>query len=306
MSGSFLVKTNKAFYNKKSVRILSAAILVLIAAFSFWFLDKRSEDKAKNLVTSEGFDEKIPGWWLADYFGSSVCNEKRCEPNTDPDNDKLTNAQEYYFHSNPLVADTNKNGFDDGEDVARGVDPSREGDVAFEEVVTDESILGETLVYNQDIKEIINELTDPNRIELPKINEAEINVIEDNSQEAIAKYLTESDKVFLEYFGEDGSSYIEQALISNNQTLIEDIKLKFAQALIDFKNLEVPSNALQLHKYGIAYLQLLPLVVDVPPAYVLEDQYSTEGNAWYDQSTALFSLYQKIELESISLENKYK
>ena len=291
----------------RTARVVLAVLLcaAFAAAFVIIKYDKKP-GKALGVAMPQTVSTEIPGWWYKDYFGASICDKDNCRPESDPDKDKLTNAQEFYYHSDPTMPDTNKNGLNDGEDVAQGFDPSKPGKVTFEEAASDDSIVGESLVFNSDIKKMINDSVDPNKVKLNLISDAEINISQDNSKKAISDYLKASDEVGKKYFPGDISKFVNDAMTSGNEAQIADLKLRLEKTLIDFKALKVPTNLVQLHKYAIAYLQLLPSVVSVPSDSVLADESNAAGNLWYDQTQAFFVAYQKMELESNAIKQKYQ
>src|SRR6185369_5645960 len=93
-----------------------------------------------------------------------------CKPESDPDNDKLTNAQEFYYHSSPLNAHTIGDKLSDGELVASNIDPSKTGHQSFDQVASDDSVLGESIVFDTDIKNMIADLTQIKNAQIPEIN----------------------------------------------------------------------------------------------------------------------------------------
>src|SRR3989344_4819843 len=131
--GTFAAKQPWRFKPKLLALDALAATLVFAAAFVLFKQDPKEEQLA---VSDSGSSaaSAIPGWWYSDYFGASTCDGGSCAPEADPDEDKLTNEQEYFYHSNPLTPDSNQNGATDGADVAAGFDPSRPGQVTFEEL----------------------------------------------------------------------------------------------------------------------------------------------------------------------------
>ena len=74
-----------------------------------------------NVVITE-MDSDLDGIddaWEITYFGSTAA----CDPNANPDNDGLTNLQEYQLGTNPNNPDTDGDGIPDGMEVQRGTDP---------------------------------------------------------------------------------------------------------------------------------------------------------------------------------------
>lgn len=302
-SGSFKVSKFSKLYrepNAKSLIIVFGAVFFVAIIISFgWYLlsqDKNKDSSRFSFVpTAEA--SIVPGWWLQQYFGSSVCNEDKCKPESDPDEDKLINSQEFYYHSDPTKKDTNGNKRSDGEDVARGIDPSKEGDMTFEEVASDDNIVGESMVFGDDIKKTINEMADPNNVSLPEVQDAELVISNDNSPEAIQRYIQESNDAINKEFPFDKKTYIEEGMKSGDIIRILDIKERLKKSYFNFKKITIPSQVVQLHKYELMFLQILPEVVDIPDESKLNDEYNVEGNRWYDNTQRIISIQQKMDLE---------
>lgn len=66
----------------------------------------------------------LPDWWEKKYFGCLDC----VDPEADPDKDGLKNKEEYLKETDPNVADTDGDGYDDGTEVTAGTDPTDEND----------------------------------------------------------------------------------------------------------------------------------------------------------------------------------
>ena len=60
----------------------------------------------------------LPDWWEQDFFGNLNQNATG-----DPDNDGLTNLEEYILGTNPNDSDSDNDGASDGVEVANGNDP---------------------------------------------------------------------------------------------------------------------------------------------------------------------------------------
>lgn len=247
----------------------------------------------------------IPAWWQQQYFGTSVCAKEICQPSSDPDKDKLTNQQEFYYHTHPLNAFTIEDKFNDGELVAMGYDPSREGRVTFEVAESSDSVLGESLVFGQDLKTMISETADVSKVNLPVVKKQEIKIVP-NSVERVNDYLVKSNEAIVKYFPNNAQQYVEQAIISRNPQMIADVQQRLYSAEIELRQLAVPEGLAQMHQYSIMFVQTLSKVVDVPSASDLENEANVRGNLWYESTQALALLYQKINAETQRLQAQNK
>jgi hypothetical protein len=290
-----------------AVASVSAAVLFL-SLFAAYRLSKQEEAKQLSALfeVPEALASDMPGWWYRDHFGNSVCEKQDCKAEADPDSDKLTNDQEFYYHSDPLNRDTNGNGLTDGEDVALNYDPSKPGKVNFDEAASDESIFGESLAFNDDVKQILAEETSPDRIKLPEVNSVLLKISEDNSLDALQKYIEESGVVMRKHFPKDIDLFLAEAIETQDLLRIDDLKIRSARTYGDLLKLEVPPDAVDLHKYFLGIYQLLPSVITFPAPEIFDSEIDPTVNLWYDQSQAFLMLIQKINLEFSKLNQKVK
>lgn len=82
----------------------------------------------KNLITDSDRDG-MPDKWEEE----NGLNSTRDDSNEDPDEDGLTNLEEYQYNTNPQVADTDGDGFSDKEEVDGGTDPLNPDDYPTED-----------------------------------------------------------------------------------------------------------------------------------------------------------------------------
>jgi hypothetical protein len=288
---------------KQIIRILlqpkiAAIFVILLAVVTTAFvLHKKDHGTVSGITVPNAYASELPGWWLKDNFGSSVCQQDACKTDSDPDSDKLTNAQEYYYHSNPVVADTNKNGLNDGEDVAQGFDPSKPGKVTFEDASSDDSIVGESLVFDKNIKQMFAEEVNPDKIKIPEPDPSLIKISSDDSKAAVMDYLKDSDAIVKKYLPSDYSDYITTATNTQNASMIGKVQSDSTKAVVELSKLSVPGPAVQIHKYLLNFFQLLPNVVNMPSQEQIDNMTDTQAGLWYDQTQAFLMLAQKIELE---------
>lgn len=103
------------------------AVTVFVLGFDFDGSLARSEERFRFLKSVDQIAEEyygIPPYWLQRY-GISLREESDIQ--ADGDGDSLSLAEEYRYFTNPLVKDTDSDGFDDGKEVRDGYNPTGEG-----------------------------------------------------------------------------------------------------------------------------------------------------------------------------------
>ncbi len=289
--GTFVTK-RPWYLRRKFIAVAGISAAVLILAVVFWRNDKKQEQTSL-LNIPQAVASDMPGWWLKDYFGSSVCESvDYCGPDADPDRDKLSNAQEFYYHSDPLEQDTNSNGLTDGEDISYNYDPSKSGKVTFDELMTDESLLGESLVFDQDVKQMVAEANDIDKVTLPLPEDEELHVLNTQDPATYRAYAFGLSETINKYFPQKDLPGIKDLLKSGSDFEVRDIKLKSEMLARELKDLPVPAQLLMFHKYNVALFQLLPQVI-LPPA----DIFGPAGDLWYDRAQAFLAVQQRLDFE---------
>jgi hypothetical protein len=306
-----LFATFRKWNRKKILSVFFVALVVIGFVGAGFILYKQEQSKAAKLSQTAGpKPQEIAGWWLKQYFGSSTCEKDYCKPNADSDNDKLTNQQEFYYHSDPTKSDTNGNGLSDGDDIAQGFDPSKAGKVTFTEASSDDYIFGESLVLEQDVKKIITEMTDPTKVVLPEIKDSEIKIGPTSSKQAFTDYAKATNEIIAKYFPKDIDTYIEETISSNDSDRLSDLTSRANSVVYETRELVAPPDCVQLHKYNIGLFTLLPSVAKLPPALSIDENLVTDTdsdtNAWYDRAQAYMVMIQKRSIEENRLVLKYK
>jgi len=301
--GAFITARN-SFQKFKKKAVLGVLILVLIIGAGAAAFKQFYKPQPQSVAQVKPTENLLPAWWLKDYFGSSVCESKVCEPTEDPDQDKLTNAQEFYYHTNPHNPHTAKDKMTDGQLVAAGFDPSRSGRMTFDEVASDDNILGESIVYDKDIRELVSESQDLSKVKVPILADGEFTVIKEVNEEVYKKYIHDFNLVIAKYFSKDDLSRLNDTIKNSDGSDLMSVKTKLLLLSNELKTVPVPARFLYFHKYSISVYNLTALVMMGPPVDLLGG--STKGaDLWYDQTQQLFVIQQKLELEKDSLNKEF-
>lgn len=292
----------------KSAVLVFASLVVLGSATGLIIkLLPNSKPQAASQQLDVQSVDAIPGWWYQEHFGLSVCEQDKCQLTADPDTDKLTNAQEYFYNSDPNNADTNANGNTDGEDVAFGYAPNKPGKTTFEQAGSDDNIVGESLLFNDEVKDVIVGMTDLSKTVLPEVKDSELVIINENSQKLFIDYMLALDQVSQKFYkSADQYAGLSEQVTQQNKAVTEELKITALQVASEYKKVPVPSDALQFHKYQIALWQLIPTVVDQPLDSDSDVLYDSSMNKWFDSAQAMIALNQKIVVELMKLRTKYE
>jgi len=298
---NFLKKDNFwAKYATKQNSILALMVVILISATGIGIKNKffpSNVQLASNFVLPDR--EEIPGWWYKEHFGTSVCTMDVCHPNADPDGDKLTNAQEFYYHTDPFNPNTVGDELNDGELVARGFDPSRPGRMTFDEVLEDDNIILESLVYDTDIKRMVAEANDISKINIPVVAEDKLKISYDIRSEVYQNYLRELNQTVNKYFTKEEASQMAR-MLESPESDIGNLPLRSTMLAQDLEKITVPISFVTFHKYTISFYQLLGQVLMVPVTGSVR-----ESEAWYDNVQAFLAVQQKLDFEKQVLTKQF-
>lgn len=282
--------------SQKMGLLVGLVILILVSGGILLF--KHDQNRSATVVKSpDVLAADMPGWWYKQYFNSSVCEAASCKPESDPDNDKLTNAQEFYYRSNPVMADTNSNGKNDGQDVALGIDPSKPGDMTFEEAGSEDEIFGESMVYADTIKSEFAKTMNPNNVPIKLADDSQVKIIDNNSNEAKIDYLVAINATVTKYFDSGTAEYVKNVVSSQDPDGIADIQMRSGKIYQDLRKIEVPSSVVSLHKYLLRYFELLGQVVRAPSMEAIQNTYDPTANLWSDNIKEFMVLLDRVKVE---------
>lgn len=126
---SGLLTPSQRFFRRGVIRY--PAIFVITLAFFYLILNFRaiSAQIGMTIFSPPENEEAVLGEsleaynrWIKKYY-YHVTNQQILAANNDADNDGLTNQEEFYLKTNPLLADTDHDNFDDGQEVLNGYNP---------------------------------------------------------------------------------------------------------------------------------------------------------------------------------------
>ncbi|OGE79146.1 MAG: hypothetical protein A2751_05920 [Candidatus Doudnabacteria bacterium RIFCSPHIGHO2_01_FULL_46_14] len=267
----FFSSVRNASRLKKLVIPIGIFFIVMIAAAAMYFYSP-----SENSVLGENKTPNAPtlsGAWLMKYFLTEDENAPHVGgPDGDPDNDIITNVQEYYYGTNPTKEDTDDDGDIDSYEIAFGQNPNGGGDLVLADTARDYikeyiETSGELADFSEEkilaeVKETFNP-DQPVILDFP--SDKEFIVIKQNDVPAFEKYydatsgldsLQDWEKEDLQARLFEGMSWDEV------DSYVE--RLDAAEKIL--KQTPVPSEIINIHKIKIANLRagkrMLELVRD--------------------------------------------
>lgn len=292
--GSFVTK-KPWYFNRKQLVVGGISLAVLVLSVGVIFRLYKSDKQQVIFEIPQAVASEIPGWWYADHFGRAVCETEDCKPDADPDSDKLTNKQEFFYHTNPQDAHTVDDPLNDGELVAAGFDPSRSGRKTFEEIMSPDNILVESLLVDEDIKDIVKESQDISKVFIPLVGESELKVTRGENTETYKNYFADLKNTINRHFKESEHDRVNLILKNGTRGELEEIKNQALLLSFELRRISVPHRMLTYHQHVIAFYQLLGQVLQTEPSSL--DLSSKESDIWFENIQALFAVSQKLDLE---------
>jgi hypothetical protein len=101
--------------HKLTYIIISVLILVILGALAYFLLWSKPKDETPEQTAVS----KLPKVWLKQHFNIEVCSAGDCQDGADPDNDGLTNLEEFHARggTDPNDPDSDKDGLADGDEA---------------------------------------------------------------------------------------------------------------------------------------------------------------------------------------------
>lgn len=291
---------------QKSALLVFSVIFVLgTGAFGVNALINKLHPQHAINTNGEEYATTAPGWWYQQYFGSSTCETDLCKPESDPDHDKLTNQQEFFYNSDPTKAYTVNDPLNDGELVEQGFDPSRPGHVLFTEVLSDDSLIEDGILFDSEVQDIIKQGSDISQVKIPLLDDSKINIVYVDDADAYKKYLDDLTAKLNQYFPASQMESIKNLVEKGQNADVAEIAGNARTLAQDLQTMEVPAKMASFHKYTIAFWNLLPDVISNPPTGLEFDMTDTAANAWYDKAQAFFAVQQRLDFEKQLLSKQF-
>src|SRR3989344_2894277 len=262
LTSDFLHNRNKQHRYKGVVLPVAVFLLVAGTAAAGFYLYGKDKNNKQSEVAGAQASGTLSKDWLIKYFATDNENDPSVGgPYGDPDNDVLTNLQEYLFGSNPTIEDTDGDGEIDSFEVAFGRNPNGSGNLQVTETTKDyvrqylAGKEGDANFTEDKIKQQIEQMFKPDRavvLDLPA--DRELKIISQNDVPAFEKYFEET----------KGLSTADDADLNDIQSRLfagmseEELnsyisRLQTTVALL--KKTPVPSELLTVHKMKIAGLR---------------------------------------------------
>jgi hypothetical protein len=296
-SSSSKISRLTSYLSKLTAKQIGAVLFFAIVAGGlavYWIQHPAHREKAATVAYEQN---DIPGWWMQQYFHKSLCSEEDCKAAADPDKDGLTNDQEYFYHSDPLNANTAKDTLNDGDMVAAGYDPSRPGRVKFDDIITDENILGEGILYDKDLQDMVAEQQDISKVAIPLPDRTELKVSYSTDPEDYKTYIQTINALSEKYFPKGETSTFQDTLKTGAGPGVDDVIARAKELAQELRATSVPMVFLSFHQYSIAFYELLSQILYPPDQAVINDITNRGVDEWYDKAQAFLAVQQKLAFE---------
>lgn len=188
----------------------------------------------------------------------------------DDDLDKLSNAEEIIWGSDPKISDTDSDGYQDGDEIKNGYDPliSGVGKGRLQER-PGLTLSQKYFLWLREQKNIQNPVLEQNlaqeflsqnkNFDLPNVSMSEIKIIETSDTEALKKYL--QDSLDIAAFPESYLKLSQKASEGDKKSISKT--LEFINENKDkLSALMVPKPVLEIHKKYLAIFKSLGQMVD--------------------------------------------
>jgi len=228
---------------------------------------------------------------LGDIISSSqqqITNQQNANDSNDDDHDGLTNKEETKYKTDPRNKDTDGDGFADGEEILAERDPLKSGpDDKLNDVNANDPIaqinqnmtsaiglklftgLQTNQIFSDDTYDQISNFLNPsliseikNSFQPPEISINDLQLISDNSQEAIKKYSETVAQIIKNNFpaGQFSQSIIDEisiAVETDDFSKFKEYEIAFKNSFEKIEKTPTPSDQIQDHKSLLKILWLL-------------------------------------------------
>lgn len=227
-------------------------------AFGFYSYGRFDGSSAKQQVAGTSTTQILPKEWLQKYFHIDDENDVAVGgASGDPDDDILSNFEEYTLGTDPTNPDTDGDGSYDGEEVAFNKNPNGDGPIQISQASAEEYISKLGPEYQQfsqeNIKKQVEEFFQPNReivLDLP--DDKDLILTNDNDKAGFEKYYEDTKAVGAAE--EQDIQKIQDGLFDLPQNDLQNFIDKLqAQKKILYQT-PVPSEIVNIHKLKIAQI----------------------------------------------------
>src|SRR3989344_5017448 len=290
-------------------------IIALATASAFYFFSKNAGNADNQTANSTG-PRTLPKTWLVKYFLTEDENAPHVAgPDGDPDDDVLTNLQEFYFGTDPTNPDSDGDGQMDGAEVALNSHPLGEGELYstdYARKIADQYLEANDLpeFKRENIEKQLNELLTPPKpedIQLQLDDEKILKVVRSSSPEDADKYLSLLDEKSRDLA--ISPELIAQSLDAPNNPANPISPEGIYQAINELRKIEVPEDFLLLHQLHIAGLFSMAKIFQIgqiiDPAVDLTEQ-ADKIRAQYYQVATIEKIDLMLKDEVVNLKNKHK
>jgi hypothetical protein len=195
----------------------------------------------------------------------------------DSDQDGLSDGKEKIYGTDERKADTDGDGIRDGDETRNGTDPTVHG----ESLVRDSAALMENLTIryfvwardfvgfadpqlNDDAVRRFLDAEGVTTLQLPTVTDAELKLIEDNSDDAVRAYFEALARIQLPNSTAAYTDLAEEVIQSQQSAVLDDVLVGFDLTIASLRAVPTPPKLAEVHRQQVALLKALKnLFVDL-------------------------------------------